>query len=61
MVKQILAGLCAMDRRSARDDGITPLRIGYVLVCLITVLVLLWLVTVAMTTQPAMAPIYSKF
>lgn len=61
MVKHILAGLCAMDRRSARDDGITPLRIGYVLVCLVTVLVLLWLVTVAMTTQPAMAPIYSKF
>ena len=61
MVKQIFAGLCAMDRRSARDDSIAPLRLVYVLVCLIVMLVLLWLVTVAMTTNPALAPIYSKF
>ena len=61
MVKQIFAGLCTMDRRSARDDKIALLRVVYVFVCLIVMLVLLWLVTVAMTTQPALAPIYSKF
>ena len=61
MVKRIFAGICGMDRRSARDDRITPLRIVYVLVCLAAMLMLLWVVTVAMTGEPALAPIYSKF
>ena len=61
MVKRIFAGVCSMDRRSLRDDGITPLRVIYVLVCLVVMAALLWLVTLAMTANPALAPIYSKF
>jgi hypothetical protein len=59
--KRIFAGVCGMDPRSARTDGISVLRIAYALVCLMAVLMLLWVCTVALASRSALPFIYSQF
>jgi alginate O-acetyltransferase complex protein AlgI len=61
LTKRIFAGICGMDRRGSRNAAITPMGILYSLVCLLVVLALLWLCTVALTAQNPLMPIYAKF
>lgn len=60
-VKRIFAGVCGMDRHSNPAGTVLWLRVLYAVVCLCVVVLLLWLCTVSMVTNPVLPGLYSRF